>query len=233
MEQKSLNIIPRIVIAITREEDEKKLAEVLDSMNVSISFQLRGKGTAPSEMMDIFGLSGTTRVITFAILAKFQAVPLFEVMRRQLFFHQKGGGIAITVPIIGLQSHVLQMLNEEARADVEETMKGDEKEMREKSEYTLICVSVGNGYSDDVIDAARDAGAKGGTIIKGRRRGSERANQLFGISIQEEQEFIMIVVPREKKNEIMSAITKVCGLGTDAHGIVISVPVDDVMGLAD
>ena len=233
MEQKSLNIIPRIVITITREEDEKRLAEVLDSMNVSISFQLRGKGTATSEMLDIFGLSGTTRVISFAVLAKYQAVPLFEVMRKRLFFHQKGGGIAITVPIIGLQNHVLQMLNEEMRADVEETMKGDEKEMKEKSEYTLICVSVSNGYSDDVIDAARDAGAKGGTVIKGRRRGSERASQLFGISMQEEQEFIMIVVPRDKKNAIMSAITSACGLGTKAHGVVLSVPVDDVMGLAE
>lgn len=229
MEQKNQQIVPRVVITITREEDEKRLTEVFDSMNVPISFQLRGKGTAPSEMMDIFGLRGTTRVITFALLAQAQAASLFEVMRNQLFFHQKGGGIAITVPIIGLQSHILQMIG----GDPDETMKGDEREMKEKPEYTLICVSVSNGYSDDVIDAARDAGAKGGTVIKGRRRGSERVSQHFGISIQEEQEFVMIVVPREKKSEIMSAITGVCGLGTQAHGVVLSVPVEDVMGLAD
>ena len=50
-------------------------------------------------------------------------------------------------------------------------------------------------------------------------------------SPQEEQEFVMIVVPREKKCEIMSAITTSCGLKTPAHGMVISLPVDDVMGL--
>lgn len=50
-------------------------------------------------------------------------------------------------------------------------------------------------------------GARGGTVMKGRRRNSEHASQYFGISLQEEQEFVMIVVPREKKCEIMSAIT--------------------------
>ena len=73
--------------------------------------------------------------------------------------------------------------------------------------------------------------ARGGTVMKGRRRNSEHASQYFGISLQEEQEFVMIVVPREKKCEIMSAITTSCGLKTPAHGMVISLPVDDVMGL--
>ena len=103
--------------------------------------------------------------------------------------------------------------------------------MKEKSEFSLILVSVASGYSDDVVDVARAAGARGGTVMKGRRRNSEHASQYFGISLQEEQEFVMIVVPREKKCEIMSAITTSCGLKTPAHGMVISLPVDDVMGL--
>ena len=90
-----------------------------------------------------------------------------------------------------------------------------------------------SGYSDDVVDAARNAGAKGGTVMKGRRRSSEQVSHHFGISMQEEQDFVMIVVPRDKKNETMAAITGVCGLGTDAHGIVLALPVDEVMGLAN
>lgn len=158
--------------------------------------------------------------------------PLFETMNRQLSFRHRGGGIAITIPVSGCQSHVLQILNNAARDEIKEALKGDEEEMREKSEYSLVWVSVASGYSDDVVDAARNAGAKGGTVIKGRRRSSEQVSHHFGISMQEEQDFVMIVVPREKKNETMAAITSVCGLGTDAHGVVLALPVDDVMGLA-
>lgn len=231
--QKSPQIVPRLVITITREEDQRKLEEVFDSMDVPISFQFRGKGTAPSEMMDIFGLRGTTRLLTGAFLPKWQVNLLFETMNRQLSFRHRGGGIAITVPVIGMQSSVLQLLNDEERDEIERALKGDESEMKEKSEYTLIWVSVASGYSDDVIDAARSAGAKGGTVIKGRRRSSERVSHHFGISMQEEQDFVMIVVPRDKKNETMSAITDACGLGTEAHGVVWALPVDEVMGLAN
>ena len=231
-EQRNLQMIPRLVIAITREEDQKKLEEVLDSMNAPLCFQFRGKGTAPSEMMDIFGLRGTTRLLTGALMPKSLVQPLFETMNRQLSFRHRGGGIAITIPVSGCQSHVLQILNNAALDEIKEALKGDEEEMREKSEYSLVWVSVASGYSDDVVDAARNAGAKGGTVIKGRRRSSEQVSHHFGISMQEEQDFVMIVVPREKKNETMAAITSVCGLGTDAHGVVLALPVDDVMGLA-
>ena len=43
---------------------------------------------------------------------------------------------------------------------------------------------------------------------------------------------VMIVVPDEKKTEVMSAINQACGLKTKAHGVVLSLPVDDAIGLA-
>ena len=105
--------------------------------------------------------------------------------------------------------------------------------IKKESEYAMICVSVNSGFSDDVIDAAREAGAKGGTVLKGRRRNSEKVSLNFGIPMQDEQDFVMIVVPKEKKAEIMSAVSSSCGLGTGAHGVVIALPVDEVMGLEE
>ena len=232
-DQRNPQIVPRMVITITREDDQKKLEEIFDSMDIPMCFQFRGKGTAPSEMMDIFGLRGTTRLLTVAFLPKMQVRPLFEMMNKQLSFRHKGGGIAITVPVIGMQSGVSELLNQENHDKAETLPKGDETEMKEKSEYALIWVSVAGGYSDDVVDAARNAGAKGGTIMKGRRRSSERVSHHFGISMQEEQDFVMIVVPREKKNDTMTAIMNVCGLQTKAHGVVWALPVDEVMGLTN
>lgn len=99
------------------------------------------------------------------------------------------------------------------------------------TEYALLLVSVAGGFSDQVIDAACGAGARGGTVIKGRRRSDEQTRQRFGISLQEEQDFVMIVVPREEKTAVMTAINTACGLGTPAHGVVVAMPVETAMGL--
>lgn len=189
-------------------------------------------------MMDIFGIGGTTRLLSGAVLPKSQVKTVFDMLYKQLHFRHKGGGIAITIPINALQNHILQVMGDEERAwmEIEATKKGmpkgDEEEMDEKSAYTVIWVSVESGYSDDVVDAARNAGAKGGTVMV-RRRNSKSVSRHFGIKVQEEQDFVMIVVPKERKTEIMTAITSVCGLGTDAHGVVLALPVEDVMGLTN
>ena len=103
--------------------------------------------------------------------------------------------------------------------------------MKETSNYTALWISVAGGYGDDVVEAARSAGAKGGTMIKGKRCGAESAAQYLGIPMQAEQDFVMIVIPKDKKAEVMAAISDKCGLKTEAHGVVMSMPVDDVMGL--
>lgn len=230
-EQERLRIHPRVLVMVTRVEDEKKLARVLDFLHIPIAFQCRGKGTAPSELMDILGFRGTTRLVTIAFRPRFLVHSLFDELERRLSFSRRGGGIAFTVPIIGMQGHMMQMLNEEARDMIEKRIEGAEEKMKETSGYSVIWVATENGFSDEVVDAARAAGARGGTVIKGRRKNSEKASLYFGVPIQEEQEFVMILVEKEKRTRVMTAISDACGLRTPAHGIVFSLPVDEVIGL--
>ena len=124
----------RLMIFIMREEDEKKLEAMLDSMYVPIWYQCRGRGTAPSEIMDIFGLGGTLRLLTVGLLPKTNANELLKKMGEKFSFHQKGKGIALTIPITGLQTPMLQMLKQEYHEDInqneikrkiEERIKGD------------------------------------------------------------------------------------------------------------
>ena len=227
---------PRLLVFITKLEDEKRLETLLEDLHVPLFCQCRGKGTAPSEMLDIFGLSGTTRVLTAGVVPKHMVREIFDQVERYLPVRQRGGGIAITIPVTGLQSPVLQLLSSEtggtAAGEIpQEKTEGESAAMQEKSEFTVIWASVASGFSDDVVDAARSAGAKGGTVLKGRRRNSERVGQHLGLSVQDTQEFVMIVAPKAKKAEIMSAICDACGLRTEAHGVVLSLPVDEVLGL--
>ena len=232
--QEARKLSPRMVILITKEEDCAKLDELFGRLHMPICYQARGKGTASSEMLDIFGLGGSARLITLGILPKFMVGELVKEAQEHLSFHRKGGGIAFTVPLTGIQHPIFQVLNDEAREALKqkiyERTEQDMEEVKNK-DYVVVWVTVASGYSDEVIDAARSAGAKGGTVLRGRQRNSERVSQHFGISTQEERDFVMIVVPREKKGEIMAAIGRACGLSSEAHGVILAFPVDEVFGL--
>ena len=225
--QEDKQLHPRMFISVNRDEDGRRLEELFDDLDIPFFYQCRGKGTASSEMMDIFGLSGTTRLITVGFLPKARVGELFEAMTHRLSYRQRGSGIALSIPITGIQSGILQMLREDvaeaAEKHIKERIEKDMAEIEKKSEYTVIWVSVASGYSDDVVDASRAAGARGGT----------RVSQHMGISTQDEQDFVMIVTPKEKKSEVMSAISNACGLRTPAHGVVLSLPVDEVIGLEE
>ena len=223
--------LPRMLIAITHIDTERKLKKTLESLRIPIYYQCRGQGTAPSEIMDILGMRGSIRLITMSFLPKFRVEEVFRQMEEQLSIKRRGGGIAVTIPVTGMQSPILSMLNDTAKEMVKNRIEGDENKVKETSQYAALWVSVAGGYGDDVVEAARTAGATGGTMMKGKRRGAEPIVQYLGIPMQAEQDFVMMVVPKEKKAAVMTAISEKCGLKTEAHGVVLSMPVDDIMGL--
>ena len=103
--------------------------------------------------------------------------------------------------------------------------------MREAVRYDLILVGVNHGSVNTVMDAARAAGARGGTALHARRVGYEDGENLLGFSLQPEKEIVAILTPRAQKHEIMFAINRASVISTEARGILFSMPVDDMMGL--
>lgn len=99
------------------------------------------------------------------------------------------------------------------------------------SKYTMILAFVNQGFSEDVMSAAKSVGAGGGTVFHSRRVGSEESSQFWGISIQQEREIVLILAEKESNVAIMKAISEKCGVQSDAHGVVLSVPVENVAGL--
>lgn len=96
----------------------------------------------------------------------------------------------------------------------------------------IFCI-VNAGFSDAVMDAAKEFGARGGTVIHARGTANIESEKLFGITIQPEKEVVMILVPKEIKNDILHALYKAVGLNTPGQGIAFSMPVDATVGLAE
>lgn len=94
----------------------------------------------------------------------------------------------------------------------------------------ILCI-VNAGFSDDVMDAAKSAGARGGTVLHARGTGAREAETFFGITVQEEKEIVMILVPSEIKADVLHALYHAVGLNTPGQGIAFSLPVDEVVGI--
>ena len=102
--------------------------------------------------------------------------------------------------------------------------------MQEK-QMELIVAICEKGHTETVMDAARSAGARGGTVVHAKGTGSKYTSKFFGISIAEEKEMIYIVASDEQKRDIMQSIMDNAGIDSDAHTIVFSLPVSDTAGL--
>ena len=87
--------------------------------------------------------------------------------------------------------------------------------MEQGNHHSLILATVNTGYTDEVMETARTAGARGGTVIRARWTDAEEVGKFAGITLQEEKEVLAIV-----------AINAKHGLRTAAQAMVISLPID-------
>ncbi len=97
--------------------------------------------------------------------------------------------------------------------------------------HALICCIVNTGFSDAVMDAARDVGAQGGTVIHARGTANKEAESFFHISIQPDKETVLIVVDSKIRDDVLHALYQKVGLQTAGQGIAFSLPIDGVVGL--
>lgn len=102
-----------------------------------------------------------------------------------------------------------------------------------ETKYEVIFCIVNAGFSELVMDAAREVGARGGTVINARGTANKEAEEFFHIIIQPDKEIVMILVPEEIKDAVLHAVYNSAGLKTAGQGIAFSMAVDNVVGLSD
>lgn len=98
-------------------------------------------------------------------------------------------------------------------------------------QYQLILCIVNAGFTELVMDAARAAGATGGTVVGAKGTANKEAETFFHITIQPEKEMVMILVPSAIRDDVLHALYTNAGIDTPGQGIAFSLPVDDVIGL--
>ncbi len=202
-----------------------KAEKIFRSLNTPEQYFVFAKGTANSTIVDMLGLGEPDKTVTIAPMQNDLAHKAVTALQNELYLGAPNTGIAFTLPLNGGSLGILQLLSQAAPQEE----KQEEPSMN--TDHSLILAFVNQGYSEEVMSAARTAGAGGGTVFHTRRVESDDAAAFWGISIQEEREIVLILAKKEQKKAIMEAISQSCGAKTDAHGVVISLPVDEVAGL--
>ena len=98
--------------------------------------------------------------------------------------------------------------------------------------HEVIFAIVNSGFAEEAMAVAREEGARGGTILNARGVARENEAAFFGITVHAEKELLMLVVEKDARDNILNALYKRMGMDKKAQGIVFSLPVSDVAGLA-
>lgn len=219
----------RVLFLITTPKMAKKAEELFDANSVPIYYRMGAMGTASSEVMDVLGLGSPEKRVFISVLPKPAADSMLLKLHKALKIGTVNSGIAFTLPIVAASKFALSVFDN-IESETEER-KG-QRAMSEKKN-AMIAAVVNLGYSEDVMVAARRAGAGGGTVLHSRSIVDDSAFQNVGADMAEEKDIVLIVADSETKLAIMQAISEKCGIKTEAKGIVYSMPIDNVIGLAE
>ncbi len=191
-----------------------------------VTFITLGSGTASGAMLDYLGLEATEKAVIFTVLEESNWKKTQKDLRQRFRIDAPGEGVAFIVPLSSIGGKkALQFLT----AD-QEYQKEEESALKD-TVYELIMIIANQGNIELVMDAARSAGAYGGTVLHAKGTGTEQAERFMGVSLAAEKEMIFIVAKKEQKNEIMKAVMEKAGLKTKAKAVVFSLPVTDTAGL--
>ena len=222
----------RVLILITSPKLSGRATDIFVESKAPIHYLLNdAQGTAPSEIMDILGVGNADKHLLLSFLPTAFANKMLKKLYHKLTFGVPGNGIAFTLPIDSANGIVVQLLKDLEGGDFTNLERKDNSSMTE-TKHSLILAAVNNGYSEELMNVARAYGARGGTVIHSRAIGDEKAVSFWGVTLHEEKELVLIITDSQSKLRIMQAISEKCGMNSDAKGVVLSLPIDSVMGLS-
>ena len=213
-------------IMISKRSDAKELIELCQKLEVPRLYSALAHGTAKSQSLDLLGIEPSEKVIHQTVITQNKMEELTGALEKEFQIDLPDKGIALAVPLTSIATKTTLDFFSGGHAEDEMT----NQKQPENMPMELIVAICNKGHTEDVMEAARAAGAGGGTILHAKGTGTEYAEKFFGISIVDEKEIIYIVSGKEKRNAIMQAIVDHAGAGTTAHALVFSLPVTNTAG---
>ncbi len=211
------------VISIVSPKGLDTLTEICNSLDLRMTVVLMGHGTAVRSMLDLLGIESNEKRVVLTVANSEKTKKLIEEEKQKLYIGVPGHGMVIAVPIksIGGGSTVAYLNGENGAVN---------KAPKINYSYELVVAIANEGATDTVMNAARAAGARGGTVLHGKGTGGVDAEKFLNVSIASEKEVILIVAKADQKAEIMRSILQNAGPNSEAGTIVFSLPTSEIAG---
>jgi len=178
-----------------------------------------GRGTVNNRLLGFLGFTEIRKEIVSMVVENELASGAIKGISEEMEFHKANHGIAFSFLVnefLGSRN----LTDKNAKADeVKDGM------------YNAIYVVVDKGKAENVIEAANNAGARGGTIINARGSGIHETQKLFSIEIEPEKEKVLIITKTETKNSIVESIKTNLKIEEPGKGIMFVLDVNEVYGL--
>lgn len=211
-----------LMIVITDRSRGGEFAAWFQAQGATLVLSALGQGTAATEVLDYLGLEATEKAVL--LLAAPRSGRLVRRAARELWLDVPGRGVLMAVPISSVGGA-------RARDTLLSWQAKEEEDMDREITHELIVVIANRGHTDQVMDAARSAGAAGGTTIHAKGTGTELARKFLGVSLAAEKEIVFILAREADRKPIMKAVMTQAGIQTKAQAVTFSLPVTDLAGL--
>ncbi len=217
----------KYMIAVTVRSAREKYLEFFKTHGIHRVLTKFCEGTATDSVLDIMGLEATENVMFECMVRSDMLGQLKKGLVYDMDIESPGNGVAMFIPVDAVAGETALKY----MAGSEPVERKERDKMQENSNQLALVVTIADsGNTSTIMDAARSAGASGGTVVKAKGTGAEIA-KFFGVAICEDKEMVYIVCKRERRDDIMKAIMSKAGVGTDCHGVTFSLPVDSVLGI--
>lgn len=208
-----------LIFVIVNKGIAYKIVKEAKKQGVKGATTTMGKGTASNKLLNYIGLGDIRREIVLMVAPSDIANTAIDALNKKFEFSKPNHGIAFTIT-------VSKVFGTTSCQTEDNYMKGSEKQM-----YNLITIIVEKGNAEDVMDAAKKAGAKGGTIVNARGSGIHETTTLFNMEIEPEKEIVLIISKKEETDPIVNKIQEDFNIDEPGKGIVFIQGINKAYGL--
>ncbi len=191
----------RQILTIVNHGLGEKIAALTRTAGARGGTILIGQGSVSSFFFRMLALSDVEKDILITLVSDDQLAAVYAAIRDAPVYTRKKSGISFVIKTGGTA-------------------------MGNQGDHELITIIVNRGYAEDVMEAARKAGARGGTIVHARGTGKPDDEKFFGITIVPEKEQILILAERAGAEAIKNAIRNLRCLTEPGIGIMYTTPVE-------
>lgn len=227
----------KLLVAIVGREQGEKIVALTKSAGARGGTILLGMGTAESSLLQLLGIGDSEKDLVLTLAPEPVLLAAIDALRDDPWVRKKVRGVAFTLDVTTILRHALAAEVPPAAGDAKPeaepssstlsrtTPPVGENTMHAPS-HEMISVIVNAGYAEDIMHAARKAGATGGTIINARGTGKEEDVKFFGITIVPEKDFLLILAAKDKAPAILEAIRSTPCLSEPGMGIAFCIDVE-------